>query len=159
LFTSWNHILISQSFLCSALGYFIGQFKFRGFGLGPVTGALFAGLLIGQFAEVPVSEVARSILFLLFLFGIGYSVGPKFLSAVKGDGLPGIAIGILVPLTAIATAVIAVRVLRAGCGLRRRAFFRRHHRITGHWHSGRSHSRAAHPEGTARPDDQPYRRC
>jgi len=58
-------------FLVLGLGYFIGQFKFRGFGLGPVTGALFAGLLIGQFAEVPVSEVARSILFLLFLFGIG----------------------------------------------------------------------------------------
>jgi putative transport protein len=103
-------------FLVLGLGYFIGQFKFRGFGLGPVTGALFAGLLIGQFAEVPVSEVARSILFLLFLFGIGYSVGPKFLSAVKGDGLPGIAIGILVPLTAIATAVIAARVLGLDAG-------------------------------------------
>ncbi|MFN7594796.1 MAG: TrkA C-terminal domain-containing protein, partial [bacterium] len=96
--------------------YFIGQFKFRGFGLGPVTGALFAGILIGQFAEVPVSEVARSILFLLFLFGISYSVGPKFLSAVKGDGLPGIAIGIIVPLTAIATAVIAARMLGLDAG-------------------------------------------
>jgi putative transport protein len=103
-------------FLVLGLGYFIGQFKYRGFGLGPVTGALFAGLLIGQFAEVPVSEVARSILFLLFLFGIGYSVGPKFLSAVKGDGLPGIAIGIIVPLSAIATAVIAARILGLDAG-------------------------------------------
>ncbi|MCA3278344.1 MAG: aspartate-alanine antiporter [Roseomonas sp.] len=103
-------------FLVLGLGFFIGQFKFRGFGLGPVTGALFAGLFIGQFAEVPVSEVARSILFLLFLFGIGYSVGPKFLSAVKGDGLPGIAIGIIVPLTAMATAVIAARILGLDAG-------------------------------------------
>jgi len=103
-------------FLVLGLGYFIGQFKFRGFGLGPVTGALFAGLMIGQFAEVPVSETARSILFLLFLFGIGYSVGPKFLSAVKGDGLPGIAIGIIVPLTAMATAVIAARILGLDAG-------------------------------------------
>ena len=103
-------------FLVLGLGYFIGQFKFRGFGLGPVTGALFAGIMIGQFAEVPVSEVARSILFLLFLFGIGYSVGPKFLSAVKGDGLPGVAIGIIVPLTAMATAVIAARILGLDAG-------------------------------------------
>ena len=103
-------------FLVLGLGYFIGQFKYRGFGLGPVTGALFAGLLIGQIAEVPVSEVARSILFLLFLFGIGYSVGPKFLSAVKGDGLPGIAIGIIVPLAGIATAVIAARMLGLDAG-------------------------------------------
>jgi len=94
-------------FLVLGLGYFIGQFKFRGFGLG---------LMIGQFAEVPVSEVARSILFLLFLFGIGYSVGPKFLSAVKGDGLPGVAIGIIVPLTAMATAVIAARILGLDAG-------------------------------------------
>lgn len=103
-------------FLVLGLGYFIGQFKFRGFGLGPVTGALFAGIMIGQFAEVPVSEVARSILFLLFLFGIGYSVGPKFLSAVKGDGLPGVAIGIIVPLTAMATAVVAARILGLDAG-------------------------------------------
>ncbi|MCA3362526.1 MAG: aspartate-alanine antiporter, partial [Roseomonas sp.] len=103
-------------YLVLGLGYLFGKVTFRGFGLGPVTGALFAGILIGQFAHVPVSEVARSILFLLFLFGIGYSVGPKFLVAVKGDGLPGIAIGIIVPLTGIVTAVIAARILGLDVG-------------------------------------------
>ncbi|MFM8991098.1 MAG: aspartate-alanine antiporter, partial [Alphaproteobacteria bacterium] len=98
-------------FLVVGLGYLVGKLKYRGFGPGPVTGALFAGLLVGQFAEVPVSDTAKSILFLLFLFGIGYSVGPKFLSAVRGDGLPGVAIGIVVPLAAIATAVVVARVL------------------------------------------------
>ena len=103
-------------YLVLGLGYLFGKVTFRGFGLGPVTGALFAGILIGQFAHVPVSETARSILFLLFLFGIGYSVGPKFLVAVKGDGLPGIAIGMIVPLTGIATAVIAARILGLDVG-------------------------------------------
>lgn len=103
-------------YLVLGLGYFIGQFKYRGFGAGPVTGALFAGLLIGQIAEVPVSDTARSILFLLFLFGIGYSVGPKFLSAVRGDGLPGVAIGIVVPLTAILTAIVVARLLGLDAG-------------------------------------------
>ena len=103
-------------YLVLGLGYLFGKVTFRGFGLGPVTGALFAGILIGQFAHVPVSEAARSILFLLFLFGIGYSVGPKFLVAVKGDGLPGIAIGMIVPLTGIATAVIAARILGLDVG-------------------------------------------
>jgi len=98
-------------FLVVGLGYLVGKLKYRGFGPGPVTGALFAGLLVGQFAEVPVSDTAKSILFLLFLFGIGYSVGPKFLSAVRGDGLPGVAIGIVVPLVAIATTVVVARVL------------------------------------------------
>ncbi len=70
-------------FLVIAAGYWIGSFKIRAFSLGPVTGALFAGLLVGQFAHVPVSAMTKSFLFLLFLFGIGYSVGPQFMQAME----------------------------------------------------------------------------
>jgi len=70
-------------FLVIAAGYWIGSFKIGAFSLGPVTGALFAGLLVGQFAHVPVSGMTKSFLFLLFLFGIGYSVGPQFMQAFK----------------------------------------------------------------------------
>lgn len=69
------------------IGYLIGGVKFRGFSLGPVAGSLFAGILIGQFADVPIWSMAKSFLVLLFLFGIGYSVGPKFLQSLKRDGL------------------------------------------------------------------------
>jgi uncharacterized transporter YbjL len=62
-------------FLVISLGYWIGSLKIAGFGLGPVMGALFAGIVIGQFAHVPTSAMTKSFLFLLFLFGIGYSVG------------------------------------------------------------------------------------
>jgi putative transport protein len=74
-------------FLVVGIGYWIGGFKFRGFGLGPVTGSLIVGVLVGYFFKVPVSSTAKSILFLMFLFSIGYSVGPKFFQAMKGDGL------------------------------------------------------------------------
>lgn len=74
-------------FLVVGVGYWIGGFKFRGFGLGPVTGSLIVGALVGYFFEVPVAPMAKSILFLMFLFAIGYSVGPKFFQAMKGDGL------------------------------------------------------------------------
>jgi putative transport protein len=74
-------------FLVVGVGYWIGGFKFRGFGLGPVTGSLIVGVLVGYFFKVPVSSTAKSILFLMFLFSIGYSVGPKFFQAMKGDGL------------------------------------------------------------------------
>src|SRR5215203_5962668 len=88
-------------FLVIAAGYWIGSFKLGAFSLGPVTGSLFAGLLVGQFAPVPVSGMTKSFLFLLFLFGIGYSVGPQFMQALKRDGLkpvlldPGFAAGLL----------------------------------------------------------------
>ena len=57
-------------FLVIAAGYWIGSFKVGAFSLGPVTGALFAGLFIGQLAHIPVSGMTKSFLFLLFLFAI-----------------------------------------------------------------------------------------
>src|SRR5690349_7287884 len=82
-------------YLAIAVGYYIGQFKFGTFSFGPVTGSLFAGILIGQFAHVPVSATTKSFLFLLFLFGIGYSVGPQFLQALRRDGLKSITLALV----------------------------------------------------------------
>jgi len=82
-------------FLVIAAGYWIGSFKIGAFSLGPVTGALFAGLLVGQFAHVPVSAMTKSFLFLLFLFGIGYSVGPQFMLALKRDGLKPVLLAVI----------------------------------------------------------------
>ena len=73
-------------FLVIAGGYWIGSFRIGHFSIGPVTGALFAGLLVGQFAHVAVAGSTKSFLFLLFLFGIGYSVGPQFMLAVRRNG-------------------------------------------------------------------------
>ena len=47
-------------FLVIAAGYWIGSFKIGAFSLGPVPGALFAGLLVGHFAQVPVSGMTKS---------------------------------------------------------------------------------------------------
>src|ERR1700753_2155606 len=74
-------------FLVIAGGYWIGGFRVGTFSLGPVTGALLAGLAVGDFAHVAVSSMTKSFLFLLFLFGVGYSVGPQFAQAMKRDGL------------------------------------------------------------------------
>jgi len=98
-------------YLCIGLGYAIGHVKIRGFGLGPVTGSLVAGMIVGQLAEVPVSDTAKSVLFLMFLFGIGYSVGPQFIGAVRGQGARVVLIGVFVPLVGLATAVIVARLL------------------------------------------------
>lgn len=73
-------------FLVIAVGYWIGGLKIGPFNVGPVTGALFAGLVLGHFVRVPVSSMTKSFLFLLFLFGIGYSVGPQFIQAMKRGG-------------------------------------------------------------------------
>lgn len=91
-------------YLALGIGYAIGTVKLRGFSLGGSTGSLLAGLLIGALFEVPVSAQAKSLLFMLFLFGIGYSVGPKFASAMKGDGWGFFVLGVFVPVVGLLTA-------------------------------------------------------
>ena len=98
-------------FLVIAGGYWIGSFKVGAFSLGPVTGALFAGLFVGQFAHVPVSGMTKSFLFLLFLFGIGYSVGPQFMQALKRDGLGPILLAVVVAITGLTASILVAKVL------------------------------------------------
>jgi putative transport protein len=103
-------------FLVIAAGYWIGSFRIGTFSLGPVTGALFAGLLVGDFAHVPVSGMTKSFLFLLFLFGIGYSVGPQFVLAMKRDGLKPMLLAVVVGFTGLAAAIGVAYVLRLDPG-------------------------------------------
>jgi putative transport protein len=103
-------------FLVIAAGYWIGSFRLGAFSLGPVTGALFAGLFVGQFAHVPVSGMTKSFLFLLFLFGIGYSVGPQFMQALKRDGLKPVLLAIVVGITGLAASILVAKVLRLDPG-------------------------------------------
>ena len=103
-------------FLVIAAGYWIGSFKIGTFSLGPVTGALFAGLLVGDFANVPVSSMTKSFLFLLFLFGVGYSVGPQFALAMKRDGLKPMLLAVVVGFTGLGTAIVVAHLLQLDAG-------------------------------------------
>jgi putative transport protein len=98
-------------FLVIAAGYWIGSFRIGTFSLGPVTGSLFAGLAVGDFAHVPVSSMTKSFLFLLFLFGVGYSVGPQFAQAMKRDGLKPMLLAVVVCFTGLGAAIVVAKVL------------------------------------------------
>jgi putative transport protein len=98
-------------FLAVGVGYILGDIKIAGISFGPVTGSLLAGLAIGQFAEVPISGMAKSFLFLLFLFGIGYSVGPQFLQSLQRDGVRSLLLALVCTITGLATAYTISRFL------------------------------------------------
>jgi putative transport protein len=74
-------------FLTLAIGYYFGKFTFRGIGLGSVTATLLAGVLIGQIG-ITISQPLKAFVFLMFLFAVGYGVGPQFVRGVAKDGLP-----------------------------------------------------------------------
>lgn len=103
-------------YLAIGVGYVIGILKFRGAGLGAVTGSLLGGILVGSFFHVTVSDTAKAILFLLFLFGIGYSVGPSFFRSMKGEGWRWALLGIFIPFVGLLTAYAVARFLKLDLG-------------------------------------------
>ncbi len=73
-------------FLTIGLGFLIGRIKFKGYSLGTVTSVLIVGVLVGQM-DINVGGPLKTVSFMLFLFCIGYSVGPQFFRSMKGEGL------------------------------------------------------------------------
>ncbi|MCI8997374.1 MAG: aspartate-alanine antiporter [Muribaculaceae bacterium] len=92
-------------FLTLGLGFWLGGLKYKSFSLGPVTATLIVGVVIGQL-DIPVSDELKNVSFMLFLFAIGYSVGPQFFRSLKGDGLKQIGFALIETVLCIATVVI-----------------------------------------------------
>ena len=74
-------------FLALALGYYFGKFTFKGIGLGSVTATLIAGVVIGQIG-ITINQPLKAFSFLMFLFAVGYAVGPQFVRGISSNGLP-----------------------------------------------------------------------
>jgi len=113
LFTKYPEMGV---YLAVGIGYLIGRLKVRGVGLGVVTGSLLGGILIGNSFHVPVSDQAKAIVFLLFLFGIGYSVGPSFFQTFKGEGWRWVVLGVFIPVVGLAAAYSVARFLKLDPG-------------------------------------------
>ena len=74
-------------FLTLSLGYALGKLRLGSFELGSVTGVLLAGILIGQL-DIIIDPQIKSIFFIMFLFAVGYGVGPQFVRGIANDGIP-----------------------------------------------------------------------
>lgn len=74
-------------FLSLALGYYFGSFTYKGLGLGAVTATLIAAVIIGQL-DIKITGPLKPFFFLIFLFAIGYGVGPQFVRGIAKDGVP-----------------------------------------------------------------------
>src|SRR6478609_5881165 len=96
-------------FLALALGFYVGGLKLGKFSLGNVTGVLLAGVLIGQL-DITISPQVKSVFFLMFLFAVGYSVGPQFFRGLKSDGLPQVLFAVVLCVACLISAVIAAAV-------------------------------------------------
>jgi putative transport protein len=82
-------------FLALAIGFFIGPKKLAGFSLGNVTATLLAAVAIGQLG-IAVPGPIKSTFFLLFLFAVGYGVGPQFFRGLGKEGPKQIGFSLIV---------------------------------------------------------------
>jgi putative transport protein len=102
-------------FLTLAVGYLVGRVKIAGCNIGSVTGVLLTGLLIGQ-VGIPISPAIKSVFFLLFLFAVGYGVGPQFFHGLKSEGISQALFAMLVCGACLVTAFWTARLFTLGVG-------------------------------------------
>ncbi|MFC0216855.1 aspartate:alanine exchanger family transporter [Pseudochelatococcus lubricantis] len=97
-------------FLTIGIGFMFGNVRLGKFSLGVVTSTLLAGLLVGQIG-ITLPTVLQSTFFAMFLFAVGYAVGPQFIRAMKSDGLPQVVFAIILCLVGTATAIVLGKLL------------------------------------------------
>jgi len=93
-------------FLALGIGYWIGGKSFKGFSLGAVTSTLLVAIVLGILG-VKISPNVKSVFFLMFLFAVGYGVGPQFVRGIAKDGLPQALFAVIMALFSLGAAVVA----------------------------------------------------
>ena len=94
-------------FLTLSVGYALGKVRLGSFELGSVTGVLLAGIIIGQL-DITIAPQIKSIFFIMFLFAVGYGVGPQFVRGIANDGAPQALFAIVITLLCLLSVYAAV---------------------------------------------------
>lgn len=102
-------------FMSLGIGYWVGGKSFRGFSLGAVTSTLLAAIAIGQLG-IPISANVKAVFFLMFLFAVGYGVGPQFVRGIAKDGLPQALFSVVQCVLCLAAPFAAAKIAGYGLG-------------------------------------------
>ena len=95
-------------FAALAVGFWIGPKKISGFALGNVTATLLAALLIGQLG-LQITGPIKSVFFMLFLFAVGYGVGPQFFAGLSKEGPRQIIFAVIVCVLCLLSSVLCAK--------------------------------------------------
>ncbi|MHC5258536.1 aspartate-alanine antiporter [Streptomyces sp. UC4497] len=114
IFQPYPELLI---FLTVAFGFLLGKIRYKAIALGAVTGCLIAGLILGAWTEVEINGTVKSLFFVMFLFALGYKVGPQFFRGLKTDGLPQVLNAVVVCVSGLLICWVFAAMLGYGPGL------------------------------------------
>lgn len=123
-FSDIAHYLIANPvisiFICLALGYLIGKLKIKSFTIGATVGTLLVGLLISLVFKgagtYQIDGTVKTIFFSLFIFAIGYEVGPSFFASLKSSGLKIIILSLFFAVAAFVVSMVLFKAFGIGAG-------------------------------------------
>ncbi|HEY6307440.1 MAG TPA: aspartate-alanine antiporter [Candidatus Angelobacter sp.] len=94
--------------LAVALGYLCGKIRLGTFVLGPVAATLLAAIALGQVGVI-VSGDVKTLAFALFIYALGYMIGPQFVSSLGRPTLKQVHLTILSSVVVVITVwVVAI---------------------------------------------------
>jgi putative transport protein len=102
-------------FISLCIGFKLGPLKIRGIGLGNITETLLAGVMLGQL-DIPISADVKSVFFALFVFSIGYGVGPQVVRGLGKEGPKQVLFSVNVVLMSLATSYVCARLAGLNLG-------------------------------------------
>ncbi|MCP4630841.1 MAG: aspartate-alanine antiporter [bacterium] len=94
-------------------GYAFGKIKFGTFSLGSTTSVLITAIILGAVILGRTHldlGIVKTVSFGLFIFAIGYKVGPDFIGGLKRGGVKYIAVAIFFCVAALIIAVVLAKV-------------------------------------------------
>jgi putative transport protein len=79
-------------FLTIGLAVWVGRISVKGYGLGMVAAAIVVGVALATWAstygvKLQLDNFAKSLMYYLFMYGVGLRVGPSFFNSLKKDGV------------------------------------------------------------------------
>ena len=102
-------------FATLALGHALARLRIGPVKLNPIIGVLVVGLLIGQVGIVVPSSLQWAF-FSLFVFAIGYEIGPQFFRGLRAGGARQVLLTLIFCGLSLASALLLARLFRFGLG-------------------------------------------
>jgi len=118
-FLSANPFLLL--FLTVGLAVLVGKFSVKGYGLGMVAAAIVVGVALATWAstygvKLQLDNFAKSLMYYLFMYGVGLRVGPSFFNSLKKDGIKFTILAVICAVLGLVLCVVGSRMFGLPAG-------------------------------------------
>ena len=108
-------------FLTLGLAVLVGKFSVKGYGLGMVAAAIVVGVALATWAstygvKLQLDNFAKSLMYYLFMHGVGLRVGPSFFNSLKKDGVKFTILAVVCAVLGLALVVVFSKVFGLPAG-------------------------------------------